>query len=1182
MYYLQKGELNKKRIEEIIKFIENTPCKGSIINHFTNNNRRYPLDEFLCIGIYGIISELSKEKEKKILEKTAAQSHNSIQKYIESKLFDKLLIFLTQCKTDNLDKELKKGEDIIFFVFMSTIALGNKERLILEVSSLVSELLRINLYQNYWSGNNNNSRLLTTPFNALASIIGEVFIRWIGHQLDKHIVKLLEEENISRITQEYSEEKERILSLIWCQIRRTKPTNKRELHTFIKDWLYYSNQLKENYVSNKKGFWINHNIGNIQKMIPETDIKMKKEFFEHFSKLRTTLGCCIINLLQEAEILDFAVNNDSPDKMLCFSKKHLNTSAFMSADDIHPTLSPLMKPKTNSKAKGDFGEIYLKSKNPSNLDKDSDNRKDTSEKFKLVIDYRIKKLLNTNKSAFTINIEFKDLVIEYINTINNETNELPFESIIDNPDSNLAKKYFNYISVIYGTNEIQEYIKTNYPLICENIVMKNRIKALLNFMNDFREERIYDNSLILLWNKELETLKAKIARYNKDKNKKKETKQESSSFLKYLDIKFKSKDEYLDKLHSEKKLLTLNISYLNRTIPKKIYIYNSLTEIMLYSHFEKWYLPEKITGTGRKKSFPQFLGYQSDKFSLPFIEGYTNSTNYTEKEFEIYKEILVKHFPNVKEKIEKLSYNQWQEQKNNFVCDHLCSNMFNNANIKKIKEFTFTSLKEAIVFVNDECGGFKKTESALLSLSLLYFQSKSIKNEIKREPLILFDLRMAGTQNFSTIFKNKPAALNCNLYEDKTIYPHDDTCNKFLEEFKELIVNKISKMAETSMTWLNITEKDTEGLSPVNILLLIEDKLKALGMEININKDNFSLQVYLSTMCKLDIDSLNPPKFNEQDLEKVNTLFTDQTFVMRKNEPIMQNIIIILSNIIIKEILNSEPYIKENLDKRLIIKKRIMADLYGMTKRGGKDSIFDAFYEFSIKGGIFSINKLKLNIIAEFMSNYYESYFAPKYLSYVKPYLKLSNYLSAEPVVFNIEGILSWTLQPLELLIVKKIHYFGYDPKSNEKGTKVTKKRQAISVSIYTNRYDLRSIKRTFPSAAIHCCEGVQAIFWIRKCIAVHKELKEKLNKSFIFVTNYDCYGVSITHTPIAIFTVEDIIMEMYNFNFHQYYKNCFNNIKDATKRNRALQLLDQLVEKQDSSNFWDGTINCKRFIKAD
>jgi len=892
-----------------------------------------------------------------------------------------------------------------------------------------------------------------------------------------------------------------------------------------------------------------------------SNIGSKLYKIDHFEKLAVTIGSFLIDNLVEYKLLkeidrhDFTIQRAT---VLVLNEIY-EQSLIRATSYYKPNLLPTYK-RPNSKVEDTENRYKFIIKDSSSL---SDNFKFT---YDLTPD--LEKCVDTNEVEYCINTPFFNYYLDYHMYIYN----LDWNLVVTDPNSRESLEIHDFLYITFNINI------NDLKVIFDH----KKILSLLNYIKNMND--IFDINYSRQLYKDLHKKYKKLTTYIKSQ--KIQGKRTFKSF-----VENSTPDLNYEQYTQEFEKSSIFLTCYNKIAAQKYFILNFLQDAYIYKHFKFFFLEKKLTSIGRLQTIPHFISLQTNKFSRAFIVYHVNNTHITEYNFKDYIQVFSENLKYVKSKFENLTYLDFKELSMKNQEEYILSYFSKNTNMEDLLSLDFSHMRMALkTLINKK--RFKKTNTALLGLSLLYYQ-KNLSLYENKEPLLFLDSTMSGTQHMANLFHNIDAARNGSLIGSVKY----DLNHIFLNEFKEIICNKIPFIANNFLKILHFSEEEILNLNLENILFDINKKLSS-NYNINIdalnskltynvietkNEYKSNLDLYFEELSKYPLEELNDNlNSDEETIKQILCLLANYNFKfileIKTNKNIIKHILIVLMKYTFIKIEKAQPQIYDLFNHRELIKQRIMATAYGMTTFGGLQTIRHHLLNTAMENGLINISRTHLNMIADFMSNYFENRFNSQHLKYVTNFIKLSSFLklrSRKELTFH-TNYLTWTYRPK---ILKQIRYnvarWNYQ---NETPKKM--KRRSISIVYKTNEIDRRKISNSFAPLVVQTIEATLMINWLILSSKINKLLKNNLNMEYYYSPNYDCFGTNFKHAAMLKLHLEECYHEIYNLDFKNELIQVFKSLPPKKQKDIHLHF-SRLFQDKSSPLFWDGIITNPYFVTA-
>lgn len=765
---------------------------------------------------------------------------------------------------------------------------------------------------------------------------------------------------------------------------------------------------------------------------------------------------------------------------------------------------------------------------------------------------------NFKRDNFTFNInnikEKSQLFTYKIKSKTNKiisNNEQPF--CINKPFFNLYKNYIKDIkkikfSISLFTEPLTEdaidiinYIKIHYNFDIYQLYLtmpksKKYINNILSFIGDHKT--FYDYKLDQKLYKSYKAKRKKYKAYLKTNSLSNE-----GTFVPEFIYQKKVFDDTTErtmlKQTMDKALYKRNL-YL-KIANLKYFILNSIQDAYLYSKFNVMYIPKHLHSIGRLLTSVYFLSYQTHKFIRGFLCLKSDSNKQiTQESFYEYRKILF----NLAKKMSK----------------------------KGTDNEILSSFHSAKFFENFEL--FKTQTSVLEQAYILSFFNKiQCINDIKFKFDNLKELiAVLCKNNFINKYEKATQTLSIVIY---IMYPK-------MYNNMELILN------------LDCTLSGTQ-----QIALLFKDALAAkhgclIGNTLHDIRKSFNLNLiqFFDDLTEYSNGSMDPNNEN---------FFISQFKILISKKVLENNDLLQCINAysnFLKKIKENYPWITEILTDKKLIKKRLMAEPYGMTESGGNASIFAAINDYTFEKGIYIQNKKPLYFLSKIISNYFNRNFKPVLLPYQSTFLLLRKFLkynSKEPLSYT-TPFLQWSYSPKKSKI-RRFNIKNYttieapaNAVSNNNTSFVGKplRRRFINIQYMTDTIDVLKIRNSMCPFIIHTSEQTLVLFTLQFTILLNKDLKNNPKFPLLYCAPvYDCFGTNMKQALILFFILEISYYKLYNSTIRDSLKKLVPyplhnlNTKKAEKQVDDYLLLKSFINKPNNPAYWDGKITNPFFIKS-
>ena len=798
--------------------------------------------------------------------------------------------------------------------------------------------------------------------------------------------------------------------------------------------------------------------------------------------------------------------------------------------------------------------------------KDTTSMSDNN-KFGYEVRSELKDCLNTNEVTYCINTPFLDYYLAYFEYVY----QLDWSKVISHPSDveSIEVQDFIYLTYNVNINDLKQ------------ILDDKEVNSLLIYMKDL--DNIFDIKFSRRLYKNLSKNYKQLKTYIKTHHK--QNKLTLKSFIEdpIPDISYETYNLQFERS-------SLFLTCYNKIVAQKYFIINFLRDAYIYKHFKFFFLERKLTSIGRLQTIPHFISLQTNKFSRAFIIYYTNNNQITEHNFKQYIQIFSDNLPYVKPKLQKLTYAEFQKVSIQTQQDYILSYFSKNIEMDDLFSLDINSLRDVLkILINKKA--FKKTQTALLGLSLLYYKENT-KLYRNKEPIVFLDSTMSGTQHMASLFRHLDAARNGSL-----IGNHKYDLNlMFLKEFRECLFEKIPFITNNFLSKLGFMDNELDSLTLENILSKINEKLVLIDNNININtlnliltnnlKENESrLDLYFQEISNYNLENLNfSLQDNNEMMNQVLCLLTknitNAISNVENNKNIIKNIWVVLLEYTIKTIKKTHPKFSDLLTHREVIKQRIMATGYGMTTFGGLQTIRHNLLNTAIENGFIDMSRTHLNILAEMISNYFENKFNKEHLSYVTSFLKLVPFLKfrEDKALHFWSQYLSWTYRPK---VLKQIRYnvarWYFE---NKVDNKKDIKRRSISIVYKTNDIDSKKINSSFAPLIVQTIEAHLMTNWLISSSKINYYLQNELNIEYFYSPNYDCFGTNYKHAALLKLHLEECYHNTYNYKFKEHLMAIFNKLPPK-ETELIKEQFDNLFQEKSSPLYWDGIITNPYFVNA-
>ena len=639
----------------------------------------------------------------------------------------------------------------------------------------------------------------------------------------------------------------------------------------------------------------------------------------------------------------------------------------------------------------------------------------------------------------------------------------------------------------------------------------------------------------------------------KNSNKKKPFKNKESACLKFF---LYQEDSKLKDLLIKKNEARIKNKIFSKIVAQKYFVLNFLIDATIYSHFDYFILPRQISYVKRLTTLPTFLTLQGNKFARAFLMTYINDHKFVEEStYETYKNIIIEELPSAKKHIETETYTKFVSENKRLQEEYLVQ-FFKNKTKKDLLDLDFTSLKDILCNLNINV--FKKANTSNMALAIFHFFKNPEKYTTAR-PFIYFDSTSNGTQMIATTFHNKQAAIHsCLVGEEKY-----DINKIFLKDIN-IFFNKIK-----------ILSNDIISKSGYDKALLNKDLFCQDINHIHNLKNIFDIN---DLICLLEV-------LSQKEKHMITSCFTygvKRTYIFDSKTLAFD---LIRLNFIIEFIMKEESWLINILQERDLIKKRIMAEAYGMTQSGGMNAIENAINEYAIEHGHISYNIPLIRLFANIINKYFWAVFKPIYLTYMIDFLTLNTHFKnlKRPLKYS-DCYGEWHYIPRKS---KRLQCSIKEYYKSDVTRKSKYNRRHINVKLYSSNLDNKKIQSSYCPFMIHSIETMLTNTYLITGQSLNKSLLNKLNITYSVVPNFDCFATNIDNATLILHH----LINSYNFVYHQSpidnIRNTFNELSSDTcdtnenvnifNANKALNLLQQ---NTNSSNYWDGIIRNPYFVK--
>ena len=838
-----------------------------------------------------------------------------------------------------------------------------------------------------------------------------------------------------------------------------------------------------------------------------------KEYKKHYYKIASNLGAFLIEPLLTNNILIDFIHKKSVYIKIA---KEYTYSLKYATSNIKPTLAfeiPI--------SSGDISYNYKK--HTLLLTSDTDTITNHNRQFSYpVISKELQDILKNNHTKFTI-LPFFELYSKYIAeiySINFKICLQEYDKENKSSDS-LDVAAFIYIHFNIKIFDIIEVLTPQDPFIND----------FLEFLNNSKEE--YQDILTKKLSKELKEARDAFynikTKYNEQISKKSENIFSLESLLKDIHIP-------KDFLECENVLARteFKVKLLGKVTAQKYFLNHFCELAEIYKHFDYFVgNQQKITGTGRLGPQQYFICLQTNKIARAFIGGVQKNA-LTKELFDSFKNDIKAILATEARGSIGTDYTTYSLENQQLKETYLLS-FFSNINLESLLNLNMNDLRYVIRFLYEK-KHIKKPDTFLIGLSILhYFQNNNLY-DIK-VPFITLDATSSGTQIIATIFRNKEAALKSSLIG--------------------------------SSKWDNPTEylKDFE-----NFLQKLRKQVLRYGKDHTYDIDNiYQYKQFYETISKTDfIEDKDSMLFTDFESKFIQSCFPEI-------EKSRFDLMVINLHFSLKILFNKEPILYTMLQNRQIIKKRIMAEAYGMTMRGGLDSIQNAVRDEAFLQGNFGLKTRYIYIFSDILSKYFQYVFRTENLNYMVSFMETKQFINLleGPLKFK-HNFLTWEYAPK---ITEKLN-LQVKSRSNSNLLKTTTRpRRHIVLQLDTNELNKKKIKTGYEPLVIHSIESWITYDAIKLAQEVNKLLLNKYNITFAIATNYDCFATTIENGVILRFLLQRSYRNAYEARLHKSILNMFEG--SSKELVLARQRISELRQKKHSSNYWDGNITNEFFVKV-
>lgn len=1066
------------------------------------------------------------KNEKIIFDlKTAKKIQDLIMNY---KIYNKIENVLT--KTYRVNKLLPKILEILPKAL--NIEIKNHNSIINPVTKTVFKTIK-----------NNDYNIIAKIINDnLSYAILQQIKRHFGQELDFSLIKYVELSIILGTS-----------FLFWWFDNNFHPFIKRKDTKYSLDYyceknniMFYSTDLKE---------WVQHRVIFVQ----SKKTSIKDPFFQKNKKIQnqliTKIGAHFVEYLISEKILK-ELPPIKNTRYLGLAKIYQEDISLASSF-CKPKLDPRLSYNSMRKHINNYRFNFIQKKTFS-----------FDPKYSYIKTKALKKCISTTDTKYCIKRPFFNLYLKYNETVNN----LKFTDIISDRVSENTQIIENYIYITYQLN-IAEMIAS-----CP----KDFIELLLNFMQD---DTMFNTALALKFAKNYRN-------YNKliNEHLKKEpiiiTEKNNILTGRYLEdyMDHNTENTIIKELVKNRTVAKLLWHAYNRIVSQKFFMKHFLEDAYIYQHFDYFYLDMEVTGVTRVSFNVYFLNYQSHRFSRSFIGYYTENKKIDENLFHKIKPIFSEVLTNTKNKFQDLTYSDYCKKTTEAQNEFLLNFFKDTVTIEELMKINYDSLLDLITkFVKHT----KKANEALYGISLLHYMLNQNKQEyINIESIIVLDSTNSVTQHIATIFHNKSAAhFGCLIGNN-----YNDINALCLNGFNDFINITLKQEAIKSKEILNLPQEQYTNLTNL---------FETFYNHFNINQNNkvyINLEKFLNTIWDNDnkniLQNITFPEIDKDFIASFMAITKNsKSFHLNVNQNKKEynfklRILIIIVDYIITNIFQQEPGLSDILKSRDIIKARIMPESYGMTAKGGYQAICNAMFKKLLQNGKFNINIFHIKLFAHMISSYFSEYFKPKYLSYIEDFLKIRSYLKYRnnddiSLVMSTEYV-KWTYSPRKTKTMR-INVARLNkqlcPDNHTENTKSTKGlRRFINVAYPINTFDKQKIYNGLCVHAIHSQETYVMMHWLINSQKLNEFLKKQCNLDFYYTPNFDCFGTNFKHIAFLHFHIENSYYACQNDKILSSLLNIFKG--DSVKMKEAREHILKMVKKPNDTEFWDGIITNKLFVK--
>lgn len=870
-----------------------------------------------------------------------------------------------------------------------------------------------------------------------------------------------------------------------------------------------------------------------------------KDYVEYSRKLAIKVGSHFVEYLLKHKIFTETtingINNSTKAVVLAnnYFDKIICSKVFT---------KPPLCPNLTSKPRG---KININSYEFSILGNDKQNPK-----FKHELKDDLKNILMAKDVKYCINTTFLKMYNEYVQ----EIMLIPFNLLLAHKASDEAIKINNFIYITYNI-DFQKIISSF------KVTNKTILYQMLAFIQN--PEQFFDTELRRKLFISARRAYKKLQNFNKEyANLKTGTINTLEDFINISlnnNLNQKKYRKYLQQ-YSESRIL-LEMYY--KVSAQKFFIIHFLKEAEIYKHFSYFYLEKELSGVGRIQTPSYLLSFQTNKFARLFISYYTNDITVTTSfAFNKLKLILKDILHTVKDPINAFEYSKFEEETAKLQEEYLTHFLKKNIN-KQNLDINFEYLDNAI---NSMLPLMKKPKETLNALSILHYM-KFKKEYLMCEPIVFLDSTTSGTQHLAAIFKNGVAAkygcLSGTDYFDINTY--------VLTSFVDYITKTLPTEAQKCLTAFGLVRETVYNMSCKEFYKTLYKSI--IKEELT---EDFLLRDFLAKMNN-KIQN-NSEHFNLTDVVIHKQLFTILNFGKQPDEKLFDCVLLVIADYAITNLLTSEPWLLENTLSREIIKKRIMADAYGMTARGGVDAIYAAFFEKATESGNFNINLNSLRIYANILSKYFGKYFRHEKFKYMIEYLKLRSFTTKKakiitgPLIMSTE-YLTWTYSPKKIKTLRiNVKRLKTGSPENTASKSKQEHRRFINLAYISKELDTNKITNAFAAFMIHTQEARLMILWLITAQHINIMLQKELNIEYFYTPNYDCFGTNFKHIAFFKLSLQHCYNMCYENGLHPKIRTIFDT--KAKKSKEALTFFDSLLLKASDPDYWNGEITNSFFVK--